>query len=183
MLRVRTALLTCLALLVSLSSAQAGWHEFWHRVHLDFHRNHCWPEPFSTVDRRATVAPFATMEQAGWRMRTTLGKYYFHHETNVLNEAGERKLYWILTNSPEQYKAIYVVQSIDPNRSEQRLDSVQQALARLLPDQPMPAVLPTTVEPRGLPAEYVDTIDRKSRSTIPDPRLPAFRQAGSLSGG
>ena len=49
-----------------------------------------------------------------------------------------------------------------------------------MPDQPMPAVLPTTNEPRGLPADYVDAIDRKTRSTIPDPRLPAFRQAGSL---
>ena len=74
------------------------------------------PNPFLTVDRRATAAPFAAMEQSGWRARNTLGKYYFHHETNVLNEAGERKLYSIISNSPEQHNAVYVVRSIDPNQ-------------------------------------------------------------------
>ena len=181
--RVRIALLTGLALLITLSSVEAGWHEFWHRVHTDFHRNNCWPEPFSTVDRRATRAPFEAMVRNGWRLQNTLGAAYFHHETNVLNDAGKRKLYWILANSPEQFKTVYVYQSYDPEISEKRLNSVQQTLAQLLPNQAMPSVLPSLAEPVGASADYVDQVDRKMRSTIPNPRLPTFQAAGGFGGG
>jgi len=183
MLRVRTCFLTGLALLITISSAQAGWHEFWHRVHTDFQRNNAWPEPFSTIDQRAVRAPFHAMVRNGWRLQNTLGTVYFHHETHQLNDAGKRKLHSILAHAPEPHKTIYVFQSFDPEVSEQRLDSVQQALAQLLPDQPMPAVIPTNTQPTGLPADYVDSVERKSRSSIPDPRLPSFQAAGELTGG
>jgi hypothetical protein len=182
MLRVRASLLALSIGLVSLNTANAGWHEFWHRVHLDFHRNNCWDEPFTSIDRRAARVPFVNMVHSGWRTQNTLGQHYFHPETQVLNEAGERKLYWIVTNAPEQYRTIYVAGTHESGVVEQRVDAVQQALVKLVPDQPLPAVIPAKNEPRGWPAEYIDTIDRKVHASIPNPRLPTFRSAGSMGG-
>jgi hypothetical protein len=99
-----------------------------------------------------------------------------------LNEAGERHLYWILTNAPEQYRTIFVSTTHEPEVAAKRVDSVQQALARLAPEQALPPVVTTTVEPRGWSAEYIDTIDRKMHSTVPNPRLPGFQAAGMASG-
>ena len=178
MLRARTSILGILVGLVTLCPAEAGWHEFWDRVHLDFHRNNCWDEPFSSVDRRAERAPFAAMVRSGWRTQNTLGQHYFDRETQVLNEAGQRRLYWILNSAPPELRTIYVSQSIDPTKSEQRVDAVQQSLASMLPGESLPPVVSAALEPRGWPAEYIDTIDRKATSSIPSPRLPNFKQAG-----
>jgi hypothetical protein len=123
------------------------------------------------------------MVQSGWRSQNTLGQHYFDRESNALNEAGEQKLYWIVTQAPEQFRTVYVTQALEAEASERRIDSVQQTLVKLLPDQPLPAVLPTTNEPRGWSADYIDAIDRKQQSTIPPPRLPAFRPAGAVEGG
>lgn len=182
MLRVRVTLLTITLGVCSFGSVHGGWHEFWDRVHLDFHRNNCWPEPFESIDRRATRAPFAVMVEKGWRTQNTLGYDYFNPETQGLTEAGERKLHMILANTPEEHRTVYISQGFEPNTAEKRIDSVQQALARMLPDQPLPAVVPVQVEPRGWPAEYIDTIDRKVQSSIPNPRLPSFQAAGGVSG-
>lgn len=183
MTRVRVTLLACLTTLLTVTSAPAGWHDFWNRVHLDFHRNNCWDEPFTAIDRRAARTPFDAMVQSGWRAQNTLGEHYFNRETQALNEAGEQKLFWIVTSAPEPYRMVYVTQAMSRDVSERRIDSVQQSLVRMLPDQPLPAVLPSFEEPRGWPAEYIDAIDRKEQSTIPAPRLPAFQAAGSVDGG
>jgi hypothetical protein len=182
MLRVRIPLLALSIGLGMLATAHAGWHEFWDRVHLDFHRNNCWDEPFTSIDRRAARAPFAAMVNKGWQAQNTLGQSYFHPETQVLNEAGERALHRIVTNSPEQFRTVYVAGSFEPLVVEKRIDSVQQALVRMMPDQALPAVIPAKGEPRAWPAEYIDTIDRKMNASIPSPRLPSFQAAGSDGG-
>jgi hypothetical protein len=53
----------------------------------------------------------------------------------------------------------------------------------MLPDQPLPAVIAVVNDPQGRPAEYIDAIDRKVQASIPEPRLPAFQEAGSSGGG
>ena len=32
------------------------WDRFWHGVHVDWHRNNAWPEPFLSADRAAQRA-------------------------------------------------------------------------------------------------------------------------------
>jgi hypothetical protein len=123
------------------------------------------------------------MVHSGWRSQNTLGQHYFDRETNALNQAGEQKLFWIVTQAPEPYRTVFVTRAQEGEISEKRVDSVQQALVQMLPDQPLPAVLPTDEEPRGWPADYIDAIDRKEQSTIPPPRLPSFRAAGSVGSG
>jgi len=178
MLRAKTFAWGILFGLVMLGQTQAGWHEMWDRFHLDWHRNNCWSEPFTTVDRRAARAPFAAMVNSGWRTQNTLGQHYFDRDTQALNEAGQRKLFWIIHSAPVEQRTIYVAQTMNSTQSEQRVDAVQQSLAQMMPDQSLPPVVPTALEPRGWPAEYIDTIDRKATSSIPPPRLPAFKEAG-----
>ncbi len=183
MLKAKGAIAVVMTCLLTAGSVHAGWHEFWDRFHLDAHRNNCWPEPFSSIDRRAAQAPFAAMVGSGWRTQNTLSQHYFDRETQQLNEAGERKLYWILSNAPEPYRTVFVAESYQSDESRKRIDSVQQTLARLLPTEPLPPVVATKLEPRGWPAEYIDTIDRKVQATVPDPRLPTFQAAGGSGGG
>ena len=182
MSRTVPLLLTCLFAGLAAVPAQAGWNEFWDRVHLDFHRNNCWSEPFSSLDRRTVHAPFQAMEMKGWRTQNTLGYHYFDPETQALNEAGQRKLQLILNMSPDQFRTVYVTQAFEQTDSEKRLDSVQQSLAKLLPNQSLPEVIPVDTEPRGWPAEHVDQIERKMYSTIASPRLPGFQAAGGGGG-
>jgi hypothetical protein len=178
MLRVGISFLLTILVLVPVSSVQAdwqtSWQSFWHRVHLDWHRNNCWPEPFTTMDQRAVCAAFSGTIANGWKRQNTLGDFYFDSERHVLNEAGQRKLYEILTTSPEQFRTVYVVRTMDGEAAERRLDSVQVAAADMVAGQPLPEVIPVTIEPRTWPADYIDAIDRKIQSTIPDPRLPTF---------
>lgn len=169
--------------LALLGTVNAGWHGFWNRVHLDFHRNNSWPQPFVSADRQAVCAPFNAMVQSGWRTQNTLGTHYFNSETQSLNEAGERRLHAIITNAPDEYRTVFVAATHEPEAVERRVDSVQQALARMLPQQPLPPVLATSREPVTWPAANIDAINLRSQSTIPSPRLPDFQSAGGPDSG
>lgn len=174
MLRVSYSLLLGLVILAPASTAKADWHTFWNRVHLDWHRNNCWPEPFHTADRQSVCQAFSATVASGWRRQTTLGEVYFDTETQTINEAGRRKLWSILTTAPVQYRSIYVVRTMDGEVSERRLDSVQQAAAEMFVGEPLPEVIAVNIEPRSWPADYIDAIDRKRMATIGEPRLPEF---------
>jgi hypothetical protein len=166
-------------LLVAISAASAvqvhaGWNEFVHRSLLDWHRNNAWPQPFVHVDRLSSCAPFVTMAQNGLCSEFTLGEYHFHPETQILTEAGRRKVIDILRRQPEGFSKVFVVRGADDQNSSIRLDSVQQAIAATQPHGAMPEVRFTDFQPRGLPASYIDAVGRKLDATVPDPRLPEF---------
>ena len=167
----------CLAM--TATSTHAGWHEFWNRVHLDFHRNNCWPEPFESVDRDAARKPFAVMVRKGWQRETTLGDAFFHPESQKLTEGGANRVFWILTQVPEQHRRIHVSIGRHPDDIAKRLDSVQETVAMILPGKPMPEVIATNVRYRQASGEYVNQIDTKTVETIPEPRLKPFQEAGS----
>jgi len=133
----------------------------------------CWPEPFVEADRRLTCAPLERMVVKGWQRQMTLGHSHFHPETQMLTEAGELKVRWILTQAPAQHRQIWVLRGYRPEESEARIDTVQQFAARALPDLPLPSIQPTDIEPYEWPADYVDAIDRQLEASIPAPRLPA----------
>jgi hypothetical protein len=76
-----------------------------------------------------------------------------------------------------------VAQGRDQATAERRLESVQQALPRVLGDQPVPPVVATVREPRNWSADEVNTIERRLQSSVPSPRLPDFKPAGSLTQG
>lgn len=168
-------LVVAAALCASSADAQPyyGWDHFWHGVGTDFKRMNHYPEPFVYADREATRLPFRIMVANGWRLQNTLGSHYFHPETQQLTRAGELKVQWIVTQAPERYRTVHVLRAGDTDVTGVRVDSVQQTIARLLPNGPMPPVVETGSEVRGFPGDYVDDTYRKAQTSQPAPVLPA----------
>lgn len=138
---------------------------------VDFHRNNCWPEPFLYPDRAAVRAPFAVMVANGWRKQNMLADYHFDGTGLALNEAGKRKVQWVLTEAPEQHRTIFVHRAESPEKTSARVAAVQQLAASFMPAGQAPLIVETTVSPAGWPADRVDTIGRKFQSSTPEPRL------------
>ena len=160
------------------SVTQAGWPEFWHRVHIDYRRSVCWPEPFSYADRSLARSPFAQMVDNGWRMENTLNDHLFALESNQLNRAGELKVHWIATQAPAARRTVYVLRGATEEVTNIRIQSVNNYIATLSLRSGPPAVMQTEIVPYGGSGEYIDQIDRRLRESIPDPRLPTDAGAG-----
>jgi len=179
MYRVVTAALVFAFSLSAASDCCAGWHEFWNGIKTDFRRNNCWPEPFYHTDRAAKRAPMAIMVNNGWQRQNTLSDYHFDSETNELTHSGAVKLHWIITQTPLNRRTVYVLDGLTQDTTATRVDSVQQAVAKILPDGPMPPVMRTSVIPRTTPSETVDAINRKAIASQPDPVLPKLMINGN----
>ena len=180
---MRRSLQLALAVIITATcttSASAGWNEFWERVHLDFHRNVCWPEPFIHADRDILHEHYAVYERMGWQRQNTLGVNHFHTETHQLNSAGVQKLLEVVTQSPPHRRTVFVLQGVDQNMTSMRVDSVQQTVAALLPQGELPSVVQTHVPPVLRPGRQVMTVETQYRSGQPQPRLPAMQAAGGL---
>lgn len=156
--------------------AQAGWNEFWERVHVDFHRVNCFPEPFMFGDREAVRAPFVAMINNGWRRQNTLGDQHFDSETNRLNQAGTLKLREILTENPEQFRSVFVLRTAFNDTTNIRLLSVQETAAQLAPQQGPALVYQTNIAPPNSPGDYQDNIFRTP------PKLPAMTTSSGSGG-
>jgi len=175
--------LTVLFTLLSASNAQAGWNDFWEEVRLDWRRNNAWPEPFQSRDREVTRGYFAAMQRKGWQLETTVTDYHFDLETQKLTNAGRMKVRWILTQAPPQRRTVYVLLGKDKEQTATRIDSVQQAVASIMPEGPLPAVVQTNTIPRGSSAAYIHDINSRSETSRPDPVLPAGTSSASTSTG
>jgi hypothetical protein len=65
-----------------------------------------------------------------------------------------------------------VLKGHNPEATLARLDSVQQAVAKILVDGPLPPVQLTDVAPRGGSGEFYEHVNRTYRSMLPAPTLP-----------
>lgn len=171
-MRRRTLLYALAAVLCSTGGARAGWSEFWHRFHLDWHRSVCWPEPFQDEDRQLAVSPLISMTDRGWRLQNTLSDHFFDTENQVLTRSGQMKVHWIATQAPMHRRSVFVLRGNDAETTQARVASVQQFLLKCLPEGPRPEVLLSDVVPTGGSGEYFDQVDRQLKSSIPPPRLP-----------
>jgi hypothetical protein len=165
------------------ASAGDHWHDFWHRVKVDFHRNNAFPEPFQTADRGAQREPFCIMVNNGWKMQNTIGTFLFNPETNELNRAGEMKVKWVVTQAPVHRRAVFVLAGDTPEDTKARVESVQRYVSRLAPEGHLPPVMLTYTEPEGASGEYFDAINRAMLQSIPAPRLPSGESGGGSGGG
>lgn len=166
----------CALTFVGISaSAQAGWAQFWERFHSDFHRNNCWPQPFQATDRELTRAPFVAMTAAGWRLHNTLSDHFFNVDDQGMNQAGELKLRWIVTQAPANRRTVFVLRGSSPDATAARVASVQQAIDRFALEGSRPEVLITDVIPPGASGDYFDQVDRQLKQSIPAPRLPEMQ--------
>ena len=165
---------------LTVNMAHADWAEFWHGVHVDWHRMNAWPEPFQAADREATITPLVAMTNAGWRTQNTLSAHLFHPATQELTKAGEMKLRWIATQAPMHRRTVHVLRSLEPGVTNLRVASVERHLDKYLPEGARPSVVLTDKIPVGGSGEYFETIDRQLKSSVPPPRLP---QAAGPTGG
>jgi hypothetical protein len=166
-----------LVALGSVSPAVAGVCEgvadFFHSIPTDVKRRQCWPQPFVGPDRAAVRAPFATMVSNGWRRQNMLGDYYFDSGNASLNEAGVRKIRWILTEAPQQHRIVYVRVADSEEATAKRITLVQEQVAKIAPQGTVIPVLPTTIRDEGSSADEVEAITRGYLKNMPSPRLPA----------
>jgi hypothetical protein len=157
--------------------------ELFKRMHRDYRRNNCWPDPFLVPDRMSVRAPFAVMINNGWRVQNTLGDEHFDPETGALNDAGKLKVRDILTYSPPQHRTVYVLQAHQDELTAARRRAVGDFVSGLNTISEGPLVAETNIPPRGWPAENVSAIGTRFNATAPDPRLPPATTGYGSSGG
>lgn len=155
--------------------AQAGWDEFWHRSRADFHRNVCWPQPFQAQDRELVRSPLIAMTSAGWRQNNTLSDHFFNQEDQAINQAGEIKVRWIVTQAPPHRRVVFVLRGQTAEATNARVEAVQRAIEKHVPEGPRPEVLLTDIVPPGASGDYFDQVDRQFKESIPAPRLPVMQ--------
>jgi len=176
--------MTGMALAASPAQAQTWgerWDGFRHRVHVDFHRNNAWPEPFISADRAAQREPFRLMADNGWKMQNTVGTMLFD-DNQQLNSAGDSLVKWIVTQAPLHRRAVFVLKADSAERTASRVASVNSAVAKYAGGA-TPPVMVTDTEPTGWSGSQVDAITQQYQSSIPSPRLPSGGGGGGGGGG
>ena len=146
----------------------------------DTKRRNCWPEPFVQPDRQAAREPFGTMIEHGWRQQNLIAGYHFSEDGAGLNQAGDHKVRWILFEAPPQHRTIYVQVADDPQVTASRIDAVRLLAVQLSPHGDLPMVVATHIQPRGWPAEWVDSVGRKFSEATPAPVLPESGDSSSF---
>src|SRR5262245_44475772 len=180
------ALFAATGMVLAAAPAQAQtwgdkWDSFWHRVHVDWHRNNAWPEPFLSADRAAQREPFCIMTDNGWKMQNTVGTYLFD-DNQQLNTAGDLHVKWIVTQAPQHRRAVFVLKGDSAEATAARVASVNAAVTKYAGGT-MPPVMVTDTEPIGWSGSYVDAIGQRLQDTIPPPRLPSGGSGGGGGGG
>lgn len=168
--------LLCAVVVAGLAggSATSQAEDLLYRMHVDFHRNNCWPQPFQAADRELVRAPLIAMTAAGWRLNNTLSDHFFHAETQALNQAGELKLRWIVTQAPPHRRSVFVLRGASGAATESRVAAVEEAMNKLYIEGPRPPVMVTSIIPPGASGDYFDQVERQLRQSIPAPRLPVM---------
>lgn len=161
------------ALSNSAARADNWWTRFWCGVHADMTDVNMWPQQYVGYDRMAARAPFDVMVANGWRVQNTLSNYHFRDGGTELNDAGVMKLRYILTETPMQYRQVYVLRGDKPEVTLARLQTVEAAVAALSYEGTIVPVMETTVPPRGTSADYVNEVYTRARGAMRDPVLPA----------
>jgi hypothetical protein len=176
MARLAVAAILAAVVWVPAGTAKADWFaRVCHKFHLEKMRVRTWPHPWTEIDTESVREPFCIMTANGWRRQNTLADHHFEQGTSELSKAGMLKVEWILSAAPEQYRTIFVERVSDPETMARRMEAVQTAIGKLCLDGQPPEVQEVIVIHPGSPADYIDTIDRKYRDSIPEPRLPAAK--------
>ncbi len=173
------AVIALVVVATTATSASAGWNEFWHNLHVGFHRNNAWPDPFNEVDALDVVAPFEIMKANGWKMHNTIGHELFRDGDGALLASGHRRIHWIATQAPEARRTVYVLRGSSQPETEARVASVQHTLSGLQIQGSAPTVLVTDVEPSTSSGAWATKINREWLEHLTAPRLPSESASGN----
>ena len=174
-------IIATLFLAISGHSAQADWHEFWHNLHVDFHRNNAWPDPFNELDALQVVAPFEVMKRNGWQLHNTIGHDLFRESDGALLAAGSNQVRWIASRAPASRRTVFVLRGYSKSETDARVASVNEALDSFHYVGPKPTVLVTDVAPPTQSGGWATKINREWLENLPDPKLPSNSAAGTQS--
>ena len=126
-------------------------------------------------DRELVRSPLIAMTTAGWRQNNTLSDHFFNAEDQAINQAGEIKVRWIVTQAPPHRRVVFVLRGSTPEATSARIEAVQRAIEKHVPEGPRPDVLLTDIVPPGASGDYFDQVDRQFKESIPAPRLPVMQ--------
>jgi hypothetical protein len=163
-----------------LSAGEIG--EFLSSVARDAKRRNCWPEPFVYADRETYRQTMAIQNSAGWERQNLLSEFHFLPGGGELNEAGRMRVQWILSESPETRRQIYVHRANSPQETSARMQSVQRLVDQSAYVNNVPIIESTRTD-EGWPADRVDLVSRKSATSALDPKLLGSSNAGTGAGG
>jgi uncharacterized membrane protein YgcG len=182
---MRTLLTICgLAATLALTSAtQADWYSFCYRNKVDFRRNGAWPEPFQSADRALAREYWNIQVNNGWRLQNTVGNCFYEEGSNDLTRAGELKIKQIVTQNPVHRRTVFVLMAETQAVTAKRVDAVQRAVSKYVPEGPLPQILLTDSDVEGGSGDYFDQISNAYRQSIPAPRLDGGGGGGSSGGG
>ena len=181
--RIATALLFTAISFSAAAEVQANWfRSTYHDIHAGWHTSNMWPQPYIGPERRAVKEPIAIMQARGWQRNNLLGEHHFEEDQKRLTPSGVLKVKAILTNSPPQYRTVYVEKGRNRAITDARIDAIQQSIVENQSDGPLPAVLASDLVVEGWSSEYADGVNRRYYSSMPQPRLPASGASSSGSG-
>lgn len=175
------ALTAVMLVVISVGTAAADWNEFWHNVHVGYHRNNAWPNPFNEVDAMHVVAPFEMMKRNGWRVNNTLGNNLFRDGDAALMASGHNRVRWIATQAPLDRRNIFVLRGRSQAETDARLASVRQTLANYQLRGPVPQVFVTDRPQPTWSGALATHINRTWLEQTPDPKLPSTSAQGTAS--
>jgi hypothetical protein len=144
-----------------------------HYIKRGYHRNVAWPWPYVCADRVAVREPFCLMINNGWRRQNLLGPHHFNAKADKLTSAGELRVHWIMTQAPEERRAIFVERDLDPAVTAQRLATARDYAAQVTLGAQSPQVLESHLVSEGRPASVVDATNVRFQESMPAPTLPA----------
>lgn len=170
--------IVAIGLLLTAGPVIAGDGLLYELVGKDFCRRNCWPYPHICQDIAAARAPLAIQVANGWERQNLLADHYFDPKTQQLNEAGRRKVQWILLDAPEERRIVFVHRTISIDETQQRVAAVRNYMADLGPDAPTASVVVSTIPADGTSAARVDWVNRKFITVLPEPKLPEAKQPG-----
>lgn len=172
-----------LLLVATASTSNADWHSFWHRFHLDYHRNNAWPHPFREVAAAQTRTPFEVQRLNGWQLHNTLSHDLFRPGDGQLSYGGQQQLQYIMTSVPQQYRQVFVVRGVNQAETEARVASVRSSLERYsLPTAPLPEVVLVDRAPVTYSGARASAINRAWMEAMPEPSLPSDQSVPGVSG-
>lgn len=170
-----------LAIGMTVSSASADWHTFWHDMHVGFHRNNAWPDPFNEADAMDVVAPFEIMTHNGWKMHNTIGHELFREGDGALLASGSKRVQWIASQAPATRRSVYVLRGSTPEETQARVSSVRHTLTTLNLQGAAPPVMVTDIEPGTSSGAWATKVNREWLNHLPMPQLPKTSASGEDS--
>jgi hypothetical protein len=169
--------------------AQAQWfssskceQDWWQRYWAGWKENNKWPQQWVGYDRMAVCMPLDMMAEKGWHRQNLVGSFHFDQASNELNQSGQRKIRFILTQQLPDRRIIFVERGMTAEMTASRVDAVQQAAVAMLPAGELPEVVDSNMILEGWPANDIDATLKGYERTRPDPRLPAASSEASSAG-